>query len=190
MLGLQWLWHANSNSVTIRFQNFGSMNAIDVDLIRIRCVSGECEFNSHSNRIKCERALKLLIFGTGSTGDSHTLRQLLLFVHFNYFVVTFTVMGVVYARLHLLSINRGKIVWTIACWCMCSCLLFGVERCPLVGGWFCNGKYSWCMDSCPLQGVRYWECPFLEVPLYIIQLPSFLFLFTFSVCRVPVGGQH
>ena len=46
-------------------------------------------------------------------------------------------MGVVYARLRLLSINRGKIVWTVARWCMRSCPLFGVERCPLVGGWFC-----------------------------------------------------
>ena len=46
-------------------------------------------------------------------------------------------MGMVYTRCHLLSINRGKIVWTVACWCTHSCLLFGVERCPLMGGWFC-----------------------------------------------------
>ena len=31
LLGLQWVWHADSNSVTIQFQNFGSVNAIDVD---------------------------------------------------------------------------------------------------------------------------------------------------------------
>ena len=36
--------------------NFGSVNAINVDSIRIRCASGECEFNSHSNRIQCEKA--------------------------------------------------------------------------------------------------------------------------------------
>ena len=58
LLGLQWVWHANSNSVTIQFQNFGSVNAIDVDWIRIQCASGECEFNSHSNRIKCEKAYR------------------------------------------------------------------------------------------------------------------------------------
>ena len=45
--------------------------------------------------------------------------------------------GVVYTRLHLLSVNRSKIVWTTACWCTCSWPLFGVERCLLVGGWFC-----------------------------------------------------
>ena len=34
--------------------------------------------------------------------------------------------------------------------------------------YYSNGKYSWCTDSCPLQGgVRYWECPLLEVPLYV-----------------------
>ena len=37
----------------------------------------------------------------------------------------------------LLSVNRSKIVWTFACWCTCSCPMFGVERCPLVEGWFC-----------------------------------------------------
>ena len=37
--------------------NFGSVNTIDVDSIRIQCASGECEFNSHLNRIKCEKAL-------------------------------------------------------------------------------------------------------------------------------------
>ena len=37
---------------------FGSVNTIDVDSFRIQCASGECEFNSHSNRIKCEKALK------------------------------------------------------------------------------------------------------------------------------------
>ena len=51
------MWHVNSNSVTIQFQNFDSVNAIDVDTIRIRCTSGECEFNLHSNQIKCEKAL-------------------------------------------------------------------------------------------------------------------------------------
>ena len=35
---------------------FGSMNAINVDSICIRCTSGECEFNSHSNRIQREKA--------------------------------------------------------------------------------------------------------------------------------------
>ena len=45
---------------------FGSVNTIDVDSVRIRCASGECEFNSHSNRIQCEKALKLfLLFPTG-----------------------------------------------------------------------------------------------------------------------------
>ena len=34
--------------------NFGSVNAIDVDSIRIQCASGESKFNSHSNRIQCE----------------------------------------------------------------------------------------------------------------------------------------
>ena len=44
----------------------GSVNAIDVDSICIQCTSGECEFNSHSNRIQCEKALKLfLLFPTG-----------------------------------------------------------------------------------------------------------------------------
>ena len=38
------------------FQNFGSVNMIGVESIRIRCTSGECEFNSYSNRIKCEKA--------------------------------------------------------------------------------------------------------------------------------------
>ena len=41
------------------FINFGSVHAIDVDSIRIRCASGECEFNSHSNRIQCEKAFRL-----------------------------------------------------------------------------------------------------------------------------------
>ena len=35
---------------------FGSVNTINVDSIRIRCASGECELNSHSNRIQCEKA--------------------------------------------------------------------------------------------------------------------------------------
>ena len=39
---------------------FGSVNAIDVDSICIQCSSGECEFNLHSNRIKCEKALRVL----------------------------------------------------------------------------------------------------------------------------------
>ena len=38
------------NPVTIQFQNFRSVNAIDVDSIRIRCALGECEFNSHSTK--------------------------------------------------------------------------------------------------------------------------------------------
>ena len=45
---MQWLWHANSNSVTIQFQIFGSVNMIDGDSI---CV------NANSIRIqtiKCE----------------------------------------------------------------------------------------------------------------------------------------
>ena len=48
-------------------------------------------------------------------------------------------MGVSYTRLHPLSTNRGqvKIVWPVVCWCTRSCLLFRVERCPLVGGGFC-----------------------------------------------------
>ena len=33
--------------------NFGSVNAIVVDLIRIQCALGVCEFSLHSNRIKC-----------------------------------------------------------------------------------------------------------------------------------------
>ena len=44
----------------IWFQNFGSVNAIDVDSIRIRCASGECEFNSYSNRRKCGRTFRRL----------------------------------------------------------------------------------------------------------------------------------
>ena len=39
---------------------FGSVNTIDVDSIHIPCTLGECEFNSHSNRIKCEKALSQL----------------------------------------------------------------------------------------------------------------------------------
>ena len=35
---------------------FGSVNTIDVDSIRIQCASGECEFNSYLNQIKCEKA--------------------------------------------------------------------------------------------------------------------------------------
>ena len=56
---VQWVWLANRNSVTIWFQNFGSVNAIDVNWTRIWCTSGECEFTSHSNRIKCEKAFRL-----------------------------------------------------------------------------------------------------------------------------------
>ena len=58
------MWHANRiqqfsyNSVI----KFGSVNAIDVDSIRIRCASGKCEFNSHSNRIKCEKAFRFDYF--------------------------------------------------------------------------------------------------------------------------------
>ena len=37
---------------------------INVDSIRIRCASGECKFNSHSNRIKCERPLDICIQDT------------------------------------------------------------------------------------------------------------------------------
>ena len=37
--------YANSKSVTIQFQIFGSVNVINVDSIRIRCASSECEFN-------------------------------------------------------------------------------------------------------------------------------------------------
>ena len=36
-----------------------------------------------------------------------------------------------------LSVNRSKTVWTVVYWCTRSCSLFGLERCPLVGGWFC-----------------------------------------------------
>ena len=36
--------------------NFGCVNAVDVDSIRIGCASGECKFNSHSKGIKCEKA--------------------------------------------------------------------------------------------------------------------------------------
>ena len=39
---------------------FGSVNTIDVNSIHIPCALGECEFNSHSNRIKCEKALNQL----------------------------------------------------------------------------------------------------------------------------------
>ena len=45
-------------AVGVARQNVSSVNEIDVDSIRIRCASGECEFNSHSNRIKCERTFK------------------------------------------------------------------------------------------------------------------------------------
>ena len=48
--------------ITIRFQNFGSVNTINVDSIRIQCASGECEFNLHSNRIKCEKAFRNLVY--------------------------------------------------------------------------------------------------------------------------------
>ena len=37
----------------------GSVSATNVDSIRIRCVFGECEFNSHSNRIQCEKTLSV-----------------------------------------------------------------------------------------------------------------------------------
>ena len=43
LLGLQWVRHTHSNSVTIRFQNFGSVNPIDVDSIHIQCALGECD---------------------------------------------------------------------------------------------------------------------------------------------------
>ena len=69
------------------------------------------------------------------------LQKLQFFVCFNYYVPTLIIihpfMAVFYMSLCLLSINRGKILWPVVCWCMCSCPLFGVERCPLVGGWFC-----------------------------------------------------
>ena len=67
------------------------MNAIDVD----RCASGECELNSHSNRIKCERAFSLSgvlertwqLSGHGGLGlrtvltiDSHRLAKSLIHV--------------------------------------------------------------------------------------------------------------
>ena len=39
--------------------NFGSVNAIDVDSICIRCASGVCEFNLHSNRMKRASRLDL-----------------------------------------------------------------------------------------------------------------------------------
>ena len=55
----KWVWHANSNSVTILVLKFGSVNAIDVDSIRIQCALSECKFSSHSNRIQCERPLLL-----------------------------------------------------------------------------------------------------------------------------------
>ena len=41
------------------FINFGGVNAINVDSIRIWCALGECEFNLHSNRIQCEKAFRL-----------------------------------------------------------------------------------------------------------------------------------
>ena len=41
---------------------FGSVNVIDVDSIRIRYTSGECEFNSHSNRIQCEKVLTVYMY--------------------------------------------------------------------------------------------------------------------------------
>ena len=43
-------------SYNLIFFYFGNVNAIDVDSIRIQCTLGVCEFNSHSNRIKCEKA--------------------------------------------------------------------------------------------------------------------------------------
>ena len=47
---------------------FGSVNAIDVDSIRIQTESSvkRPRFNSHSNRIQCEKASKLFsLFPTG-----------------------------------------------------------------------------------------------------------------------------
>ena len=42
---------------------FGSVNATDVlDSISIRCASSECEFNSHSNRIQCEKVLPVYMY--------------------------------------------------------------------------------------------------------------------------------
>ena len=46
-----------------QFQKFSSVNVIDVDLICIQCASSVCEFNSHSNRIKCERAFLNIYMG-------------------------------------------------------------------------------------------------------------------------------
>ena len=48
---------------------FGSVNTINVDLIHIRCPLGECEFNSHSNGIKCEKALNQLSTGLSAQRD-------------------------------------------------------------------------------------------------------------------------
>ena len=39
---------------------FGSVNVIDVDSICIQCALGECELNSHSKQIKCEKAFSVL----------------------------------------------------------------------------------------------------------------------------------
>ena len=49
---LQWAWHTNSKSITIQFQNFGSINAINVDSIHIRCTSGVCKFNQTESSVK------------------------------------------------------------------------------------------------------------------------------------------
>ena len=45
--------------------------------------------------------------------------------------------AVTHALLVELSVNRGKTVWTVVYWWTRSGSLFGLERCPLVGGWFC-----------------------------------------------------
>ena len=47
------------HSVTIWFQSHGSVNTIDGDSIHIRCTLGVCKFNSYSNEIKCEKALRV-----------------------------------------------------------------------------------------------------------------------------------
>ena len=59
--------------------NFGSVNAIDVDSIRIRCTSGECKFNSHSNRIQCEKALNLYALPVATQRKQNIVNQALGF---------------------------------------------------------------------------------------------------------------
>ena len=82
-------------------------------------------------------------------------------LHANYSYIIYSLMGTVYTRLRPLSINRGEIVWTIACWCTQQLsVVQSRDRCPVCVCVFPDWRFAFgslvgrvvCVCVCPLTG--------------------------------------